>query len=777
MRRWADLSRIPRPTSAAGVFTLAALVVFVALWFSVLTGQKVLLGGDILYQWPPWSTEPGAHAPSNIIVNDPMLQMLPWQQLVAHEFANGELPLWNPSAQSGVPLLANDAAAVFSPFTWFALLFPPAVGLSLAMLLKLVVAGLGMALYLRTLKAGGLAAALAGVAYAASSFIVVWLAWPQSGVAALMPWAFAFAEMYLRGGQPWSLSALALVIGLQFLAGNAETSLHLGLALGLYVAVRLAMGRHNWRLLAGFALAAALGTLLAGIQLVPFVDLLRHAALLSTRATSGMGFSHLGLAALSTWVFPNALGNPGIDNHLGRLPNFNESTGFAGVAVLVLSPLGVWWEWGRERSVAIALAGIGLVSAGIVYGPLAPVAGRLPGLGNSNNERLLLVICFSVAALGGLGLDALLKTPRRLSFGAPRATFWIAGAGLVVMAAAGLGLLFRGQAVDGWLPSYHGYIGFWLAVGLAALLTALAFAVGGLSGGDRRVAAGGLCALALIEAALFAGPFNPREPLDAVPPQSPSISWLQAHADGQPVAALGTTLIPETAALYGLSDARGYEILSDPRERLFWSRADPGYDDSTLIMMLNNPGADWLAAAGVGYVMMPSNRSLPGTTTVYDAGGVAIAAVASPRSFAYAAPSVVSANGPDQAAATLAQAPLGPIVVEGCCPVGGSAEVSVTNRAPTRVDLTVNAPSEVTVVVQQSFAPGWEATIDGRAAAIMPANLLFQAVTVPAGSHLLSLRYRPPSVTLGELSSAIAALALFLLAILPWLWSRRKRPQ
>jgi hypothetical protein len=330
--------------------------------------------------------------------------------------------------------------------------------------------------------------------------------------------------------------------------------------------------------------------------------------------------------------------------------------------------------------------------------------------------------------------------------------------------------------VEQWIPGYHGYIGFWLAAGLAAFVTAVSFAAGGLSGGDRRVAAGGLCVLALIEAAIFAGPFNPREPLDWVPPQSASLSWLKAHADGRPVAALGTALIPETAALYGLTDARGYEILNDPRVHLFWSSADPGYSDSTLIMMLDRPGAEWLAAAGVGYVMMPADRSLPGTTTVYSEGGVAIAEVPSPRSFAYAAAAVARAANPEQAATMLSAAPLGRIVIEGDA-VGGSADVSVTRRTAGEIDLTVNAPGEVTVVVQQSFQPGWEATVDGRAATIMPANLLYQSVTVPAGRHLLVLRYRPQSVTAGELTSAVGLLALLLLAVIPVIWRRRGTPR
>jgi hypothetical protein len=777
VRRWADLARLRSRVGAGTALTIAALVVFVALWFSVLIGQKVLLGGDVLYQFLPWSAEPGAHAPANIIVNDPILQMLPWQQFVADQIAKGQLPLWNPSAQNGVPLLANDAAAVFSPFTWFALLFSPAIGLSLAMLLKLLVAGLGMAVYVRSLKAGGLAAAFAGIAYSASSFIVVWLAWPQSGVAALMPWAFAFTELWLGAKKAWALPALALALGLQFLAGNAETSLHLGFALGLYAIARWALSDRRWWPIAGLAAAAGLGAVLAGIQLVPFVDLLSHAALLSARSTQGLGFTHLGVGALSTWIFPNALGNPALDGSLGRPPNYNEATGFAGVAALVMSPVGVLWAWRKDRSLAVALAGIGLVSAGIVYGPLTPLSGRLPGLDNSNNERLLLVICFAVAALGGLGLQGLLDWPPRRIFSLARPAALVGALGVLALCAAGLALAFSGHNFDHALPRIHGYIGFWLVMGAAALGTAVCFAASGLFGSERRIAAAGLCALALVEAAIFAGPFNPREAPSSVPPTSPSMTWLQAHAGGQAVTALGTAMIPETASLYGLTDARGYEILTDPRERLFWSTADPGYTDLTLIMKFEQPGADWLAAAGVAYVLMPAATSIPGTTTVYQQSGVAIAAVPDPRPFAYAAGSVVTANGPDQAISMLAAAPLGPVVVEGCCPAEGSATVEVTRRDPGAIDLSVTAEQAATIVVQQSFQPGWEATVDGRSTEIMPANVLFQAVQVPAGTHLVTLRYRPASVTIGAATSALGTVALVGWALVLLARRRRARPR
>src|SRR5215472_2971979 len=130
--------RLPRlPGLGAGAVALGALAAFLLLWGSVLIGTRVLIGTDILYQLPPWAGAVGAHAPLNKFVSDPVLQMLPWQGLASADFSAGRLPLWNPTVLSGATLMAQDQPATFSPFNLFALLFVPARGLSLAMLLKL----------------------------------------------------------------------------------------------------------------------------------------------------------------------------------------------------------------------------------------------------------------------------------------------------------------------------------------------------------------------------------------------------------------------------------------------------------------------------------------------------------------------------------------------------------------------------------------------------------------------------------------------------------------
>ena len=208
-----------------------------------------------------------------------------------------------------------------------------------------------MGAFLRQLRVGYGAAIVAGVAYASSSFMVDWLGHPQSAVAAIFPWAFACVEVWLRTRRRLALASLAVVVALQFLAGHAETTLHLGLMLAFYAAVRgLVHDRARWEAIIGMVIAAAIGAALAAVQLIPFLAELHNSTLVSDRLASGAGFAHLQLRELFSWIIPNASGNPGIDGAIGAAPNYLESTGFIGVAALLLGGLGVARACRSQRS-------------------------------------------------------------------------------------------------------------------------------------------------------------------------------------------------------------------------------------------------------------------------------------------------------------------------------------------------------------------------------------------------------------------------------------------
>lgn len=776
-RAW--VARLPRFRPEV-LLVAVTVVAFLVAWWPVLAGRQVLIGADNLHQYLPWQAESATSASANALVRDPPTQFLPWQTLVRDQFTSGCLPLWNDGALSGQPLLANDQSAPFSPFTWLAMPFSPAIGLSLAMLAKLWVAGLGMAMLLRLLGCRGVAMVAGGIAYATSSFMVVWLAWPHTAVAAILPWAVAAAEWYLQRGTRLAICALAAAIGLQFVGGHAETSLHLGVGLAVYCGVRWALDSRDWRRLIGLVEGTVVGVLLGAVQVLPFLSALQVSTLAADRAASHAGAAHLAPTELLSWLVPNASGNPGTDGRLGPPPNYNEATGFAGVAMLALAPLGTVSLWLRKRSQVVALLAVALVAGGVVYGPLSSLAGRLPLLSVSNNARMTVLLCLAVTALGAVGLQAVQE---RVSRGkrwrvAGELALTVGGGATALLVAGGLLLAVHLAGNRPWPgTSYHSLL-FWAGMAALALVSAVGFVASALLAGNGRLAAAGLGFLVLVEGCLFAVPYEPRSAADGAVPTSSVTTWLTQHAGGAQIAATDTALVPNTPSLYGLHDVRSYDVVRDWRSRAFWSAADPRYRDDFLVTVLGQPRPSWLALAGVQY-LVTAGGALPGTTPVFSADGLTVSTVPGAMPFAWASPTWSTAPGPAAARARLVADLKAAPVIEGLRAssnvAAGPAAVSVLTRQPGEVDLRAVASSEQAVVIQQSFADGWTATIDGRPATVHPADVQFQAVLVPAGDHRVSLRYLPRSVVEGAWLSGLGLALLGLSFGLAWAGRRRGR--
>jgi len=77
------------------------------------------------------------------------------------------------------------------------------------------------------------------------------------------------------------------------------------------------------------------------------------------------------------------------------------------------------------------------------------------------------------------------------------------------------------------------------------------------------------------------------------------------------------------------------------------------------------------------------------------------------------------------------------------------------------------------LVVSEINYPGWEATVDGRAARIHAADYLLRGVPLPAGAHRVEMRYTAPAARVGAAISAFTLLLLAALAFAPRVWRRR----
>ncbi len=768
----------------AGLFLLLTGAVFMFIWWPVIFGRQDLVGGDVLYDVLPWSANGIGRIAANGLVGDTVLQMLPWQELVRQAFLHGQLPTWDAYSYSGTPLLANYQSAPFSLFNWIALPLAAAHGTSIAMLAKLWIAGIGMALFVRSMGTRMLSAGVAGVAYACCSYMTVWLGWPNSSVAAIAPWTFALSERYVVSGQIRSLVCFALAITVELLAGHPETCAHMSLALSIYLVIRCAaQGRNGIQRFLPLAASACIGVLGAAIQVVPFLMWLKHIHGVNTRA--GIGTEHLSLQTLTSWLVPNGRGNPGIDHNTlaGLPPDYNESTGFVGVGALILALIGVREYRHAGWSRVLALTAIVILGAGTVYGPLTAFLGRLPVLDASANWRMTSIMCLALSALAGLGLDALWGRPAGLARRRTTIALVIGAVALASLGLAEIALLSSGARVESLLPSGPDhYFGFWLAVSAGSFVAGVAFTLVGLWGGRSRDVLTGFAALVVLEALLFAVPYNPRETPDNVPPPSGALTWLQHHAGMQAVTATGSVMPAESATLYGLHDVRGYEAgLVDARQIMYWHGADPGFNPTlNRDVSLVRPRASWLAAAGVAYVVTPESQSVPGTRPEYTGEGVTISAVPRARPFAFAGIRTVPVRDSTQVLRLMHHSPLSPIPVErACCLTGtdASARTVVLERQATRVTIAESSRHATTLVVLQSVSPGWTARVDGNPAPIRPADIIFQSIRVPGGRHTIVIQYEAPGLGLGALLTALSVLVMILMSLAPrthrW-WATRE---
>ena len=93
---------------------------------------------------------------------------------------------------------------------------------------------------------------------------------------------------------------------------------------------------------------------------------------------------------------------------------------------------------------------------------------------------------------------------------------------------------------------------------------------------------------------------------------------------------------------------------------------------------------------------------------------------------------------------------------------------------PEHLRITVDAPARGFLVLADAFYPGWVAAVNGAPVPIMQANYMFRLVEVPAGRSEVTFDYRPASVRIGALISAMTLGGLTVAMGLSRRWQQRR---
>jgi hypothetical protein len=85
---------------------------------------------------------------------------------------------------------------------------------------------------------------------------------------------------------------------------------------------------------------------------------------------------------------------------------------------------------------------------------------------------------------------------------------------------------------------------------------------------------------------------------------------------------------------------------------------------------------------------------------------------------------------------------------------GGTARIAHYRNADIAIE--VEAPGGGVLVLNDIWHPWWQATVDGVPVDILKANVLFRAVVVPPGRHVVRFTFHPFTGALVELGEMIA---------------------
>ncbi len=262
----------------------AVSLILVALFWPSIRGHTTLSSADLLAHQLPWSTDSSlAGVQPEGSNSDPVYYFDPWFRDSAEAVRAGQFPHRNPRSSLGAPFLGNAQSALLSPFTLPYYLFDEATASWMSALAKLLVAFFATAFLARVLGIGAVGAAFAGLVYALSGFLILWLRYPLASALAVLPLCLLGVRCLSFAPRRGAL-CLAVGIATAILGGHPECAFQVGFVTLLFFVAEWWRTGRSFSLLRRFALAGGAGVLLAAPQILPFLEYLNSSFALKARS-------------------------------------------------------------------------------------------------------------------------------------------------------------------------------------------------------------------------------------------------------------------------------------------------------------------------------------------------------------------------------------------------------------------------------------------------------------------------------------------------------------
>ena len=757
----------------------------------------------------PWKafTDAGIHNPD---IDDPALEFYPLARRAADIIRNGRIPLWNPSIGCGIPQLADFISQPLDPLFLLVVLTISDFAIAWAILLLLQLMALSAAVsgFLLARRSTVIGASVGASAVVFCAPVISWmeLRGLNASILCLFLALWAIESGRRKRRIPLVTTAVAMAYG--GLAGHPQFTFHVWCLSAVFFMYRLKKLRRPGRLAVNLLAVLALAATLCAPAVLPQLELLQEA----TRGQSGRYFSmfRFGAAQWLSLLLPDILGHPARQNYFGTYIYFRSYTTLPILYFGALPLTAVLLALRSRSSTKRFFVGISVVILTVLtLAALKParlfLQSNMPDLFDTDPARIAVLASILLAAWSGEAFsrvsrydrDSAGKSSLRLLL---PAVLIISGTILFSMSLMQYRNFFNGLAADNSFLLYllklqdeHGSLINTPGIRRMTVFFMIAGLVLCLFRCNLRwkfLPAAATALVLALDLAPWAIRFNPFVSQDLISLPGALAGEMENHRDpmfrstalesADASRAEASVFPPNSLPMFHVPDFRMYSstplrrynsLVQHVQPRTYWDRSirEP------VVPLLGLAAVKWIYCAPDHFPARTDIRmleQLPGLNVYYcedvvprirltgfhpadhdlgegsDTGGINRVVWdwlhENPERFIRQ--TIVQGDPEDTAWKSV--------------PADATGAVLNVEWSDCRILATVESETPATLVLSDSWYPGWTASVNGHPTCIGRANGLFRAVAVPEGRSVIDMRYQPVSYRLGLFLALTALMAV-----------------
>lgn len=393
------------------LFSLLTIVIFYQFFFR---GLIPFPGNYMLAWYEPWKTDYSSNGTITIshkpVADDVFRQLYPFKTLTSDFLKQFQLPLWNPYNGSGMPLLATMHSGLLTPFNLLFVFLPKYLAWGFYISIQFALIAFFTFLYCRKIGIAFGGSIFSGAIFSLSGFVVARLLFGEYiYVLSTLPLLLYLIESYIDNPKTKKIWLIPFVVLFMFISGQPQVIAYVLLFTMFYYIYKLfQVKKNNGKKISSFFIPSLIliGVGLAGIQLLPTLELFGQSAINPSSSKFIFDRFLLPLQHLITIAIPNYFGNQSTYNYWGS-GDYIETVASIGLIPLFFAFLSIGRVSTKIDLRRLYLAAIILTIILVLdwFGTRFLYSMPTPIISTGIPSRIFALTTFSISILAGYGFD------------------------------------------------------------------------------------------------------------------------------------------------------------------------------------------------------------------------------------------------------------------------------------------------------------------------------------------------------------------------------------